>query len=389
MIGLLACSCAAVVDKCQRSMYEKGPLASYLLQVARVAGSDTERGTQAMSQIQQRKDDHLRICLEEEVESGISTGLAGYRLEYDALPEINLEDVDLSVELFGKKLSAPIIIGSMTGGSDWAGEINMRLARVAAKLGIGMALGSQRAMLKHPEITATFAVRDAAPELPLLLGNIGAVQLNYGVGIDDLKALVNDVQADGLFFHLNPLQEAIQPEGDTRFADLIPKLHQAIESLQVPCLAKEVGSGISSRTAQKLARLPLAGVEASGVGGTSWARVEGYRAQPKSISALLGERLRGFGTPTAESIQHCREAFGERVVIGSGGMRTGMDVAVALALGANAVAMARPALAAASTSEEAAEIFLRDLIHELKVICFCTGSPNIDALRQTKVLKGA
>lgn len=338
-----------------------------------------------MSQIQQRKDDHLRICLEEEVESGMATGLGGYRLEYDALPEIDLDDVDLSTSLLGKDLAAPLIIGSMTGGSEWAGEINDRLGRVAARLGIGMALGSQRAMLKHPDVTRSFAVREAAPDLPLLIGNIGAVQLNYGVTQDDLETLVRSVDADGLYFHLNPLQEAIQPEGDTSFKDLLPKMHRAIEELSVPALAKEVGSGISGRTARKLAKLPLAGIEASGVGGTSWARVEAYRAAPESASAQLGQRLRGFGIPTADSILQCRDAFPDRVVIGSGGLRTGMDIAISLALGADAVALARPALEAASKSEEEAERFLSTLIHELRVICFCTGARNIEELRQRQI----
>lgn len=340
-----------------------------------------------MSLLQKRKDEHLQICLEKEVESGMSSGLSRYQLEYDAVPEIDLEDVDLSVEFLGKRLSAPILIGSMTGGSEWAGTLNKRLARVAAKLGLGMALGSQRAMLSHPETMASFAVRHDAPHLPLLLGNIGAVQLNYGVSLNQLRYLVETVQADGLFFHLNPLQEAIQPEGDTRFRNLLPKMKHAIHELPFPCLIKEVGAGISSRSAQKLAQLPIAAIEASGVGGTSWARVEGYRASPQSESAQLGERLRGFGIPTDLAIQHCRQAFPDRPVIGSGGIRNGSDIAVAIALGADLVAMARPTLEAASQSEEVLEVFLSTLIHELRVICFCTGASNIQELQKIHVHK--
>lgn len=338
-----------------------------------------------MSLLQKRKDEHLQICLDKNVESGLSSGLSCYQLVYDALPEINLDDVDLSVEFLGKRLSAPILIGSMTGGSEWAGTLNKRLARVAAKLGLGMALGSQRAMLSHPETIDSFAVRRDAPALPLLLGNIGAVQLNYGVSLDQLRYLVETVQADGLFFHLNPLQEAIQPEGDTRFRDLLSRMKHAMESLPFPCLVKEVGAGISAPTAQKLATLPLAAIEASGVGGTSWARVEGYRATPNSNSALLGERLRGFGIPTDQAIQHCRQAFPNLPVIASGGIRHGSDAAVALALGADLVAMARPALEAAAHSEEILEQFLSSVIHELRVLCFCTGSPNIQSLKQAKL----
>ncbi len=340
-----------------------------------------------MSQLQQRKDDHLRICLEEEVDSGTTTGFANLRLEYDALPEIDLDDVDLSVEFLGKTLKAPILIGSMTGGSDWAGTLNLRIARVAAKFGLGMALGSQRAMLKHPDTTPSFAVREEAPDLPLLLGNIGAVQLNYGVTHNDLNTLVESVKADGLFFHLNPLQEAIQPEGDTRFKGLLTQMKEAMEAMPFPCLVKEVGAGISERSARKLAQLPLAGIEASGVGGTSWARVEGYRAEPNSSFATLGERLKGFGIPTTQAIQHCRNAFPNRPVIGSGGIRTGTDVALSIALGADIAALARPVLEAASQSEEALEQFFHSLLHELRVICFCTGARNIQELRNVRVLR--
>lgn len=340
-----------------------------------------------MSLLQQRKDDHLRICLEEDVDSGITAGFAELRLEYDALPELDLDDVDLSVGFLGKKLKAPILIGSMTGGSDWAGDLNRRIARVAAKFGVGMALGSQRAMLKHPETTASFAVRDEAPELPLLIGNIGAVQLNYGVTHSDLNTLVESVQADGLFFHLNPLQEAIQPEGDTRFKNLLPQMKEAIEAMPFPCLVKEVGAGISERSARKLAELPIAAIEASGVGGTSWARVEGYRAEANSSFAMLGERLKGFGVPTTQAIQHCRSAFPSRPVIGSGGIRTGMDVALSIALGADIAALARPVLEAAAKSEEALEEFFHNLIHELRVICFCTGARTIRDLQNVRVLR--
>ena len=303
------------------------------------------------------------------------------------MPEVDLEAIDLSVTVLGKKLSAPILIGSMTGGSEWAGELNHRIARVAARLGLGMGLGSQRAMLKHRETASTFAVRETTPDVPLLLGNIGAVQLNYGVTQSDLEWLVERVQADGLFFHLNPLQEAIQPEGDTRFSNLLPQMQEIMKALPFPCVVKEVGAGISPRTARKLAQLPLAGVEASGVGGTSWARVEGYRAAEGTVHATLGERLRAFGTPTDASIRACRAAFPEQLVIGSGGVRTGMDVAVALALGADAVALARPVLEAAQESEEALEHFLTTLIHELRVLCFCTGSASIADLKQVRLFR--
>lgn len=337
--------------------------------------------------ISQRKDHHLDVCLQEDVRSGPpASGLGGYQLEYDSLPEINLGDVDLSITLCGKRLRAPIIIGAMTGGTERAGEVNRNLARAAARTGLGMALGSQRAMLVNPELTATFAARDAAPDLPLLFGNVGAVQLNYGVGLIELQRLVKAVGADALNLHHNPLQEAIQPEGDTRFAGLFDKIASFAGEVGVPVLAKEVGAGVSERAAKKLARLPLAGVEVAGIGGTSWAKVESFRAPKRSIQAEVGVRLAGLGVSTAESVRIVRRVLGKGpIVIASGGIRTGMDIAVGLALGADAAALAQPLLAAATESEDAAVDVLETLIYELRVIAFCTGARNVEELRSVRV----
>ncbi len=300
--------------------------------------------------VSSRKDHHLDVVLHEDVGSrGPAVGLGRYTLEYDALPELDLADVSLATELLGKRLSAPLIVGAMTGGSDRASAVNARLARAAAKVGLGMALGSQRAMVLRPELTSTFAVRRHAPALPLLFGNVGAVQLNDPVahgGVDAavVEKMVRSVDADALFFHLNPLQEAIQPEGDTRFAGLASRLASTTAALPFPCLAKEVGSGISEKTARKLRAAGLAGVEVAGTGGTSWAHVEAHRAAPASVHAEVGVRLAGFGVPTAESLRVARRVFDTGTVIASGGIRTGMDVAVALAMGADAVALAAPLL---------------------------------------------
>ncbi|MBI4704355.1 MAG: type 2 isopentenyl-diphosphate Delta-isomerase [Deltaproteobacteria bacterium] len=332
-----------------------------------------------------RKDAHLDLCLGAPVDSGVPTGLGSLSLEYDALPELDLDEVDLGTTVLGKRLHAPIVVGAMTGGTERGRLINERLARAAARVGVGMALGSQRPMIERAELVPTYALRDVAPELPLLIGNIGAVQLNYGVGAAELVRAIEAVGADAMAFHLNPLQEAIQPEGNTRFRGLAAKLGEVVRALPVPCLAKEVGAGISERTARKLAALPLAGIEVGGVGGTSWAMVESLRAPPASPRAEAGRRLAGFGIPTAESIEICRRAMGERLVVASGGMRTGMDVAVALACGADAAALARPLLEAAATSEDAVVHALETLIFELRVIMFCTGAANVAALRRVRV----
>jgi isopentenyl-diphosphate delta-isomerase len=349
-------------------------------------GGTSTRASEGMV-VSSRKDHHLDVVLQKDVGSrGPALGLGRYTLEYDALPEVDLAEVDLSTTLLGKSLRAPLVVGAMTGGSERASAVNARLARAAARAGIGMALGSQRAMLLRPELEKTFAVRREAPSLPLLFGNVGAVQLNYGVTRDMIAAMVESVSADALYFHLNPLQEAIQPEGDTRFAGLADKMRDVVRALPFPVLAKEVGSGISERTAKKLLNVGLAGVEVAGVGGTSWAHVEAHRAAASSVHAEVGRRLAGFGVETSESLVVARKVFDRGVVIASGGIRTGMDVAVALALGADAVALAAPLLGPAHESDEAVTRALDSILYELRVICFCTGARNVSELRSVKLI---
>lgn len=338
--------------------------------------------------LQQRKDHHIDIVLEQAVSGPPpALGFGRYTLEADALPDVALDAVDLSVTVLGRRLCAPVVIGAMTGGTARTGEINRVLARAAARVGVGMALGSQRPMAVHPSSTSTYAVKDAAPDLPLLLGNIGAVQLNYGMDLPALQRLVRDVGADGLNFHLNALQEAIQPEGDTDFRGLHDKLAQVIPEVGAPCLIKEVGAGLSARAAARLATLPVAGVEVAGTGGTSWAAVESFRAAHDPRRALIGQRLAGFGVPTPDAVRISRAAFPDRLVIASGGMRTGMDAAVAIAMGADVIALARPLLEAAEAGGEDGVVeALETLIFELKVIAFCCGASDLAALRQVRVI---
>ncbi|GAB4210150.1 MAG: type 2 isopentenyl-diphosphate Delta-isomerase [Sandaracinaceae bacterium] len=329
-----------------------------------------------------RKDQHLDIVAQRDVGSGgLALGFGRFALEYDALPELDLDEVDLATTALGKRLSAPLVIGAMTGGSARAGRVNERLGRIAARCGVAMALGSQRAMIVDPALAGTFAVRESAPDLPLLFGNVGAVQLNYGVDAAQVRRALERVSADALNLHLNPLQEAVQPEGDTRFAGLAAKIDGLCRALPVPVLAKEVGSGLGRRALAKLAKLPLAGVEVAGVGGTSWAKVESHRAADGSAQQIIGARLAGHGLPTPDATVLAREAFADRTVIASGGVRTGMDVAVAIALGADLVAFAAPLLLAAEESEARAEALLRTLLAELRVILFTCGLRSIDELR--------
>lgn len=339
--------------------------------------------------IRRRKDEHIAVCLREDVESGRRTGLGSLSLEYDALPDLALSEVDVSTKVLGRELAAPIIVGAMTGGTEEAARLNGRIARAAARCGLGMALGSQRAMLEDPSLTDTYAVREEAPGLPLLIGNIGAVQLNAGVRPSAIEAAAAAVGADAMAFHLNPIHEAVQPGGDTDFRGLTERLAEAVAASSRPCLVKEVGAGISEKTAKKLAAIPFAGVEVAGVGGTSWVRVEGLRASSDSPRARAGDCLAGFGVPTLESLRYCRAAFGDRLVIASGGIRDGHDIAVALALGADAVAVARPVLLAAVESEEAIAAFLETLVFELRVLCFAAGAKDVADLRAVKLVDEA
>ncbi len=336
-----------------------------------------------------RKDSHLTLCLEEEVEfgDGGANGFASLRFDHDALPEIDQASVSTGADLLGKSLAAPLVIASMTGGTPRAGELNRRLALAAEQCQVAMALGSQRRMLEDPSTRATFAVRDAAPSVPLLFGNLGAVQLNYGVGVREVRRLVEEVGCDAFLFHLNPLQEAVQPEGETRFADLVPKLARAAPTLGVPVLLKEVGSGISRTTARKIRDLPVAGVETSGLGGTSWSKVESLRASDP-VRRSTGERFARWGIPTAESIAICREELPGRVVIASGGIRNGIEVAKALALGADAVSLALPLLRAAERSVDEAVLALRRVVDELRTAMFLTGCGSVADLR-TRALRRA
>ncbi|MGM0576145.1 MAG: type 2 isopentenyl-diphosphate Delta-isomerase [Myxococcota bacterium] len=326
-----------------------------------------------MSDIVNRKTEHLDICRDDTAESGVSGGFAAWRLGYRALPEIALDDVDLSTDLAGKRLAAPLIIGAMTGGTDEARRINRTLAEAAQARDVGLALGSGRVALEKPETAPSFQVRDVAPDA-LVFANLGAVQLNYGVTGADAARLVEILEADALNLHLNPLQEAIQPEGDTDFRGLTERIRAAVPDIPVPVFAKEVGAGIGPDTARRLADLPLAGVETAGVGGTSWAKVEALRSEAP-LSRTAGIALAGFGVPTVDSLLACREAFSDgRPVIASGGLRTAEEMATALALGADAVACARPFLLAASDGVDAVVETIDHFVHTLRVVHFVCGA---------------
>jgi isopentenyl-diphosphate delta-isomerase len=331
-----------------------------------------------VTQTGSRKTDHIRINLEENVRSGLSTGLERFRFVHQALPENDLEAIDLATEVFGHKLSAPILISSMTGGTEEAGTINHRLAEAAQEMGVAMGLGSQRAAIEHPETASTFQVRDVAPDI-LLFANLGAIQLNYGYGVEECQRAVDMVGADGLYLHLNALQEAVQPEGDTNFSGLLQKIEKVCSTLAVPVIAKEVGWGISGETAQQLVNAGVAGIDVAGAGGTSWTQVEMHRAENASQARLAAAFL-DWGIPTAESIQQVHQAVPEIPIFASGGVRTGLEIAKSIGLGATLGGMAGPFLKAAVVSTEETVRTIWEIQREIQVTMFAAGAAQVDEL---------
>lgn len=337
-------------------------------------------------QTQTRKADHLRICLEGPVQCAqITTGLERYRFTHCCLPELDYQDIDLATTFLGHRLGAPLLISSMTGGTAEAHQINRRLAVMAQRYGLAMGVGSQRVGVENPDVMETFAVRHQAPNI-LLLANLGAVQLNYGYGLDQCRRVVETLEADALILHLNPLQEAVQTGGDTNFKGLLEKIEQLCAGLTVPVIAKEVGNGISAPMVQRLVEAGVAAVDVAGAGGTSWARVESERAVD-AHQRRLGQTFGEWGLPTADCIVQARRAAPALPLIASGGLRHGLDVAKTMALGADLAGLAMPFLRAASESEEAVSALAEVLIAELKTVLFCTGQSRVAGLRQEGVLE--
>lgn len=328
-----------------------------------------------------RKADHVNICLKKNVKHENSAGFDKYHFTHIALPEINFDDIDTSTIFLGKKIAAPIMISAMTGGHKHSSTINKNLSIAAEKLNIPLSLGSMRAFLEDPFALDSYQIRKYAKTIPIL-ANIGAVQLNYGVTKKQLKNLVDSINGDGLTFHLNPLQEIIQPEGDTNFKDLIQKINSIANSFPYPITVKEVGSGITYPVAKRLQNITY--IDTAGTGGTSWAAVEGFRNKNQT-SKEIAETFRNWGTKTTDSILECKKA-GHRV-IASGGITNGLEVAKALTLGSHITGIALPLLKPATISAEAVEEKLLQIIKELKIAMFCTGSKNLQELKAKKLIK--
>ncbi|MFG3691805.1 type 2 isopentenyl-diphosphate Delta-isomerase [Stutzerimonas stutzeri] len=333
-----------------------------------------------------RKNDHLDIVLDpNRAGSTVSAGYAALTFEHCAVPELRLDDIDIRAELFGRRLAAPLLISSMTGGAARATQINRNLAEAAEALGIALGVGSQRIALETgADQGLTRQLRQLAPSIPLL-ANLGAAQLVAGYGLEQAQRAVDMIEADALIIHFNPLQEAVQLGGDRDWRGVLQAIEALAARLPVPLVAKEVGAGISPRVAQRLLEAGVAVIDVAGAGGTSWAAVEAER-QPDPRQRAIAQAFAGWGIPSAQAIASVRRACPKARLIASGGIRDGIDAAKAIRLGADLVGQAAGVLDAALIGPQAVADHFQVLIQQLRIACFCTGSADLAALARAPLL---
>ncbi len=329
--------------------------------------------------IRDRKDQHLDVVLSGAGRHARDAGFDAIRFVHEALPDLDHAKIDLGADFLGRRLKAPLLISSMTGGPARAEAINARLAEAAQHLGIALAVGSQRAALNGASGGLDLSLRDRAPDTPIL-ANIGAAQLTQGFGEADARRIIDMIGADALIVHLNPLQEACQPEGDRDWWGVGAALEALVRKIDVPVVVKETGAGLSGATARRLVEMGVAAVDVAGAGGANWGLIEGERAtNPLDKAHALA--FADWGIPTATAIARVRAACPDAVLIGSGGVRDGVEAAKAIRLGADIVGQAAGVLQAATTSTEAVVDHFQVMIRQLRTVCFCTGSANLQALR--------
>ena len=337
-----------------------------------------------ISKIKKRKKDHLKIALSSVSQAG-DPGFSRYRFIHNALPEFDFNTIDTSTTFLGKKVNYPFFISCMTGGIADGERINKNLAKAAQKYKIAMGVGSQRIAIEHPELRKLFNVRAYAKDVPVI-ANVGLVQLNYGFGLAELQKCVDMVQANALALHVNPIQEVIQPEGDRNLEDLLPKLEKLVKKLSVPVIVKEVGFGLSEDVVRRLNNVGVRIFDTAGWGGTNWAIIEGLRGK---ADRALGELFSGWGIPTTDSIIAAAKVKEEKkddsfVILGSGGVRTGVDIAKCIALGSDLAGLAAPFAELALISDEKVGILIERLSAELKIAMFGIGARNILELKNKK-----
>ncbi|MFU1795891.1 type 2 isopentenyl-diphosphate Delta-isomerase [Paenibacillus azoreducens] len=330
----------------------------------------------------ERKMEHVRLCLNEEVGGvGITSGLERYRFRHNALPETDFNGISLKTSFLDIPVRTPLLISSMTGGSKATGLINERLAAVAEERGWALGVGSIRAAVEREELADTFHVRKHAPTIPVI-ANLGAVQLNYGFGADECRRAVEIAGANMLVLHLNGLQEVFQPEGNTDFGGLLSRIEQVCKQMHVPVGVKEVGWGIDGETASRLLQAGVDFIDVAGAGGTSWSQVEKFRNKD-AVRRAAAEAFAGWGIPTAECIVEVRKVSRQAGLIGSGGLKGGVDAAKVLALGADLAGFGRSVLGPAVESEGALHAALEQVEFELRTAMFGIGAADIAALKGT------
>jgi isopentenyl-diphosphate delta-isomerase len=345
-------------------------------------------GVELAKQTRKRKADHIRISLSQNIQARkATTGFEDIHFVHKTLPEIDKQKIELSTAVFGHKFSAPLIVGAITGGTPEATKINATIAEAVEELGLGMGVGSQRAAIEDKRLEKTFKIARKKAPTAFLIANIGGVQLAHGYGLTEAKKAVEMIEADALAIHLNPLQEAVQPEGQTNFKGVLEKIGEIAKELDKPVIAKETGAGITAEEAKKLETVGVEGIDVSGAGGTSFAAVEHYRAKGRgnSFRCTLSDAFWDWGIPTAISLVEVSQAV-TVPVIASGGIRDGVDVAKALALGASLASLSQPALKAAVKGVKETEDALSLLIDGLRNGMFLVGGDSVQSLRETPLV---
>jgi len=333
-----------------------------------------------------RKQEHLKLSLNQESNNEhVVSGFEDYYFVHNALPEISLEEIDTRITLFNKELNLPLMISPMVGGIREAEKINKDLAKVASTAKIAMGVGSQRIAINDNSLNSTFKVRDIAPDI-VLFANLGAVQLNYDFGVKECHKAVEMIGADALFLHLNPLQEALQVEGNYNFKNLLGKIKNICEKLDKPVFVREVGFGISAEVALKLKTAGVSGIDVGGSGGTSWLEIEKARLEKSNLKEAA-QFFKNWGIPTAQSLLMVKESCPDIFIMASGGIRTGIDVAKAIALGADMAGIALPMLKYIKISQEACLNYLKEIETGLRIAMFCIGAANIRQLKNNSGLK--
>jgi isopentenyl-diphosphate Delta-isomerase len=338
--------------------------------------------------IKQRKREGIEIPLNKDVQAKTtSTYLEYVKLIHNALPELDYDEIDISTNFLKRKFSAPLIIDSMTGGAPEAARINGRLGELAEKYGFAMGLGSQRAGLESEQLAETYSIARKNAPSAFLIANIGGAQLAKGLTIENIKKIIDMIQADALVIHLNPLQELIQPEGEPKYKGVLSKISEISEDLDVPVIVKEVGAGISKEVAVKLEVAGVSAINVAGAGGTSWAGVEKLRAEASNndLKTHLGEMFWDWGIPTAASLVEVKKTV-KVPIIASGGLRNGMEMAKCIVLGASMCAMAYPFLLKAAESKEQLFNFADTVIAELKSTMFLIGAMNLSVLKSSRYI---